>query len=83
MPGTVDDVCVSADGATLFVQDGAQPSREFKDFNGIRTWSSRNNHSRSSSALDRHSESSESLDNHSSCSANGGRQVFFCCITYL
>lgn len=57
-------------------QPESQPCREFKDFNGIRTWGSRNNNSRSSSALDRHSESSESLDNHSSCSANGGRQVF-------
>jgi len=56
--------------------NNSQSSREFKDYNGIRSWGSRNNNSRSSSALDRHSESSESLDNHSTCSANGGRQVF-------
>jgi hypothetical protein len=57
--------------------NNSQSSREFKDYNGIRSWGSRNNNSRSSSALDRHSESSESLDNHSTCSANGGRQVHF------
>ncbi|XP_046450293.1 uncharacterized protein LOC124198484 isoform X3 [Daphnia pulex] len=55
--------------------NNSQSSREFKDYNGIRSWGSRNNNSRSSSALDRHSESSESLDNHSTCSANGGRQM--------